>query len=327
MRSHPILLLVLLTPGIPEYLSGSSSWAVLFANPIGFSIFVLLNIGLYTTGLILIRETVLRWRKGWASIFLMGVAYGIVEEGIALQTLFNSNAGPVGNLGYYGHWLGVNWVWTIGLLLFHSTISIGLPILLFGLALPDLKRKSLISQSRQALCMALMALDCIILYGIVRYWPGPAIMIGSFLAVFGLIATAYKVPASLGRPTSYEPANPRKLLTIGLLFFPLIFLVGGIGAGTGIPPAIPFVLEGFFAVLLAMSLRNSVGQHGNEKQKVALALGLVSPIIGFGLIASIGFTLVADVIFVGLFMRHLWKRYPGTVGGILDLSSSKGIMP
>ena len=90
---------------------------------------------------------------------------------------------------------------------------------------------------------------------------------------------------------------------------------------------IPFVLEGFFAVLLAMSLRSSIGQHGNEKQKVALALGLVSPIVGFGLIASIGFTLVADVIFVGLFMRHLWKRYPGAVRGILNFRSPNEIMP
>ncbi|HZD12882.1 MAG TPA: hypothetical protein VE177_05115, partial [Candidatus Binatus sp.] len=99
IRSHPILLLILLSPGIPEYLSGSSPWSLLILNPILFGIFVSLNIGLYTMGVILIREAVLRWHKGWASIFALGVAYGIVEEGLALQTLFNSNAGPVKELG------------------------------------------------------------------------------------------------------------------------------------------------------------------------------------------------------------------------------------
>ncbi len=65
LRKHPLLCLVLLSPGIPEYLSGSSSWAVLTANPILFFLFVGLNVGLYGPGVILIREAMIRWRKGW----------------------------------------------------------------------------------------------------------------------------------------------------------------------------------------------------------------------------------------------------------------------
>jgi hypothetical protein len=145
LKSHPILFLLLLTPGIPEYLSASSQITLLVLNPILFFLFLGANIGLYGSGVILIREAMIRWKKGWASVFLLGVAYGIVEEGLALWTLFNPLAQPVGNLGFYGHWLGVNWVWTVGLLIFHSVYSIGLPIFLFGLAFPELKRKSLVS--------------------------------------------------------------------------------------------------------------------------------------------------------------------------------------
>src|SRR5437870_7400457 len=138
-KSHPLLFLLLLTPGIPEYLSASSQLTLLVISPILFFGLLAANFGLYGSGVILIREAMIRWKKGWASVFLLGVAYGIVEEGIALWTLFNPLAQPVGNLGFYGHWLGVNWVWTVGLLIFHSVYSIGLPIFLFRPSLPRIK--------------------------------------------------------------------------------------------------------------------------------------------------------------------------------------------
>ena len=112
LKRHPVLFLLLLTPGIPEYLSASSQFPRLTANPILFIFSVLLfilflgaNIGLYGSGVILVREAMVRWKKGWVSVFLLGVAYGILEEGFDLWTLFYSKAGPVGNLGYYGHWM------------------------------------------------------------------------------------------------------------------------------------------------------------------------------------------------------------------------------
>src|SRR5712692_9494972 len=82
LRLHPILCLLLLSPGIPEYLTGSSSFAILTMNPVLFLMFVGLNMGLYGPGVILVREAMIRWRKGWASVFLLGFAYAIVEEGL-----------------------------------------------------------------------------------------------------------------------------------------------------------------------------------------------------------------------------------------------------
>src|SRR3989442_11288356 len=146
-KSPPLLFLLFLTPGIPESLSASSQLTLLVISPLLFFGLLLANLGLYGSGVILIREAMIRWKKGWASVFLLGVAYGIVEEGLALWTLFNPLAQPVGVLGFYGHWLGVNWVWTVGLLIFHSVYSIGLPIFLFGLVFPEMKSKSLVSMS------------------------------------------------------------------------------------------------------------------------------------------------------------------------------------
>src|SRR5437867_7835355 len=163
--------MLILSPGNPEYLSGSTNISILVLNPPVFFLLLAANLALYGPGVILIREAKIRWNKGWSSIFLMGAAYGIVEEGLALRTLFNPTSSVVGNLGVYGHWLGVNWVWTVGLLIFHSVFSIGLPIFIFGLAFPDLKSRSLVSTRGIRISILALAIDSFLLSLLVNYWP------------------------------------------------------------------------------------------------------------------------------------------------------------
>ncbi len=71
LKSHPLLFLLFLTPGIPEYLSASSQLTLLVISPLLFFGLLLANLGLYGSGVILIREAMIRWRKGWASVFLL----------------------------------------------------------------------------------------------------------------------------------------------------------------------------------------------------------------------------------------------------------------
>src|SRR5437660_3823105 len=210
LKSHPILSLLLLPPGIPEYLSASSQITLLVINPPLFFLLLAANIGLYGSGVILIREAMIRWKKGWASVFLLGVAYGIVEEGLALWTLFNPLAQPVGNLGFYGHWLGINWVWTVGLLIFHSVYSIGLPIFLFGLVFPELKHKSLVSEAGITLSIVGLTLDSILLFIVEvaiypNYTPGAGLLLFSGLVIAIVIITARKLPGNFLKIKPSEP--------------------------------------------------------------------------------------------------------------------------
>lgn len=77
------LSLFLLAPLIGEFFLGSlpitSLWLLLFIAP------------LYGCGVVLIRETALRYGLGWSSIIIMGLAYAIVEEAFITQSLFNPN--------------------------------------------------------------------------------------------------------------------------------------------------------------------------------------------------------------------------------------------
>jgi hypothetical protein len=318
LKSHPILFLLLLTPGIPEYLSASSQITLLVLNPFLFLLFLGANIGLYGSGVILIREAMIRWKKGWASVFLLGVAYGIVEEGLALWTLFNPLAQPVGNLGFYGHWLGVNWVWTVGLLIFHSVYSIGLPIFLFGLVFPELKHKSLVTGAGITISIIGLTFDSIALfvleYLIYRpYNPGGGLMIFSGIVITIFVVAARKLPGDFLKMKLSQPRwGPRKFAIVGALLFPATLLAGGFAAGANIPPEVPMIVDIIFAMVILTRAFNAMGASNNQEQKVAFGVGLVFPIAVFGLIASIGLAnpliIVADLFFV-LFSRRLWKKW------------------
>ena len=101
----PVFVLLLLSPVVAEVLSGSTP-LLMFFNP--FSL--LLEVGLYGAGAILIRELALRRGLGWTKILLLGAAYGIVEEDLQIQSFFNAHHTGLGNLAVYGRALGVNWV-------------------------------------------------------------------------------------------------------------------------------------------------------------------------------------------------------------------------
>jgi hypothetical protein len=318
LKSHPILFLLLLTPGIPEYLSASSQITLLILNPVFFFLFLGANIGLYGSGVVLIREAMIRWKKGWASVFLLGVAYGIVEEGLALWTLFNPLAQPVGNLGFYGHWLGVNWVWTVGLLIFHSVYSIGLPIFLFGLVFPELKHKSIVSMRGIRVSVLGLTIDSILLFILESaiygpYNPGAGLLIFSGLVITILVFAARRLPGDFLKIKLSEPKwGPRKFAIVGALLFPATLLTGGIAAGAAIPPEIPMLVDVIFAMVILTRAFNAMGATNNQEQKVGFGIGLLFPIVVFGFIASIGIgnllIVVADI-FVLLFSRRLWRKW------------------
>src|SRR5256885_16843146 len=105
LNRRPLLALVLLSPVIAEMLSGSTP-PLEWLNPIA----VLFLIWLYGAGVLVMRETAVRWKTGWPSILLLGAAYGIIEEGLAVKSLFDPGWMGLGALDWHGRWFDVNWV-------------------------------------------------------------------------------------------------------------------------------------------------------------------------------------------------------------------------
>jgi hypothetical protein len=132
----PTLVLFLLAPTIAELLSGSAPPAEFF-NPVVFVILALL----YGSGAIVARELRVRWRKSYGSLLLLGAAYGILEEGLAVKSFFDPNWPDLGVLGVFGRWADVNWIWAEMLTIYHAVFSITIPVLLVELAYPERRER------------------------------------------------------------------------------------------------------------------------------------------------------------------------------------------
>ena len=100
MKVPPALILFFLAPAIAELLSGSAPPSEFF-NPVGF----LLLASLYGSGALIVRELKVRWNKGYVSLFILGAAYGILEEGLMVKSFFDPNWMDLGILGSYGRWM------------------------------------------------------------------------------------------------------------------------------------------------------------------------------------------------------------------------------
>src|SRR5256712_14124769 len=93
---RPLLALTLLSPFIAEMLSGSSP-PLEWLNPVA----ALLLIWLYGSGVLAMRQTAVRGNTGWPSVLLLGAAYGIIEEGLAVKSFFDPGWMDLGTLGWY----------------------------------------------------------------------------------------------------------------------------------------------------------------------------------------------------------------------------------
>ncbi len=316
LKSRPILCLLLLTPGIPEYLSGSSPVNLIVLNPVLFFFQLGLNLALYGPGVLLVREAMIRWKKGWASVLFLGAAYGILEEGVALSTLFNPLAGPVGSLGSFGHAAGVNWVWVVGIVPVHMVFSIALPILLLGLALPETRGRSLLSRRGIFVAFLVLVVDVAVLAGIIltleHFWMGWTTLGFSLLFIGALVLVAYAASPGLLRAFTPTPRiSPLVAGLLGLASYPAVLLIQNLTIAIGWNPASVILAMIVTNGLLLFVVLRTLGSERNGPQLIAFSLGLILPLAVFGLVVGfqVPVILVVDVAML-LFFRKLWRMYP-----------------
>jgi len=273
----PQIMVLLFAPAIPELLTGSTPISNLFFDPLQFAISFGFDIGLYGTGALLIREFVVHYRKGWASTLLLGAAYGIAEEGLAVHTFTQPGGNPVGLLGSFGHAFGVNWIWALGLTVFHATYSIALPLLLVQLWYPAQREVRWLSRRQVALTAAIYLAEVGFFGFLAPHGPAPPVL-ALFLALCGiLIALAYWVPrdALTLRP---GPARigPWGLMATGSLgFLAWVFVLISTGIG-GLPaPVTAAIFVAIDVAALALVLTR-VGALDAEWSEFYFSTGMLS---------------------------------------------------
>jgi hypothetical protein len=263
----PACFLFFFAPLTAEYVSGSSP----YLNP-----FVLLaNLVLYGAGTLLIRELRVRWGKGWLTVFILAAAYMVAEEGLMLNTLFD----PLKNAT--GRALGVNWVWTAGMLVVHSLVSICVPILLAEAIYDPRSKESWVKP--QVFWWLLLAFVANI-FGLGRLIapnnrPGVIYFLVEAAFIGGCFWLARSVPAPRPETGEHRPGPAPGKLFFGSLAGMVVTMVVNFAAPTLAIPAVVkvVVMLGVYLAFLEWLRRNGIFRAGQlPLSRFAAASGIIS---------------------------------------------------
>ena len=273
-RLPPALVLFVIAPLFGEVFSGSTRITD-FINPVTF----LTEALLYGCGAILVRELVLRWRKGWPSLLLLGFAYGIYEEGLVVQSFFDPTWHDLGALAVYGRLWGVNWVWAEHLTLYHAVISILASIVFVQALYPDRRADSWAPTRRWQIVNWIGFLSVFALWSALSKYDAGWWRPVSGLAIVALALAARLAPASPLPPRDRPVARPRRFWVLGFVGmlgqFVLIYTVSN-AAAWPFQLLMPTVLV-YDLLILGLVLRWSGNAAAwDDRHRVALVGGALS---------------------------------------------------
>ena len=321
-RYTPVIVLAVLATFVGEVLLGATTLSRLGG--------LLVVTPLYGGGAVLIRELARRRVSGWGRIALLGAAYAIVEEGLAIQSLFNPDLFNAGILG--GRALGVNWVWTEWTVGYHIVWSIIIPILLTELLFPARRAEPWLGRTGVAVAGVVYALGALAIAAIFRLvimpdFRAPVVLLaGAALLVIGLVALALGWPV---RPAALPSSSPVRdapaAWLVGLVtflaavaWFALLGLPDALRAGALV--LVPMLAEvALVAGVVALLRRwSAAGRGWTDLHRLALAFGalLVSMLVGFFAVTASnpvdqlgqGVASVVAVMLLVLFARRLQQR-------------------
>jgi hypothetical protein len=213
------VVLFFLAPVVAELLS-SSAPPVEFFSPLGFPVMCLHCGG----GALLARELCVRWKKGWLGLLALGAAFAFIEEGLMVRSFFDPGWPDLGILASCGRALGVNWVWSLNLIIHHSVYSIVVPNILLGLLFPKTRGERWMGRAGFIIVCALFWIDVVVGGLMVTKYAPPLVPFLAAIAVAGvLIVLTRFLPEARRRPA--ESGRNR-----GAALFLLAGLAGACGA-------------------------------------------------------------------------------------------------
>ncbi len=282
LKSRPAVALFFLAPVFGELFSGSAPLNE-FINPVTALGLALL----YGSGAILIREWVVRRRKGWPSLLLLGLAYGIYEEGLVVRSFFDPQWMDLGPLATYGRVMGVNWVWAVHLTIYHAVVSIMVSIAFTEMLYPRLRHTPWVENPRWRWALWAALLVWLPLGKALAPYDAPDVWIlvtWTVLLLLLLLARWAPNPPARAHPSS--PPRPLFLFLVALfgtfLHFAIVY-VGAEGGTYPFPVAIGLLLAAdFFFLRLILRWRNRRGW--DDRHRMALILGTMSFFLWFPLL-------------------------------------------
>jgi hypothetical protein len=260
----PAVGLFFLAPLVGEYLLGNVSIVEIGALPI-------LAL-MYGGGAVLIRELARRIGRGWPTILVLGLAYGLIEAGLIDQTLFNPPelVGDADAPATYVPWLGLNVSDLQSFVVGHAVWSIAVPIALVEGLVPGRRTTPWLGRAGLAVTGVLYLLGAAVVFRHMQQESGgflaPAPKLAAVAVVAaGLIGLAFAL-GRRPRPVVDRPA-PRRPWLVAVVAFAATFLFGWRGESwAGIVFGVVVV-----AAMAALVLRWSRRRGWGPAHQLALA--------------------------------------------------------
>lgn len=232
-RRRPIIALLLLAPIISELLYGAVRVSTLFV--------LIPEILTWGCGALIIRETVRRWKKGWTSMLLLGIAIAVAEEWVIQQTSIAPLVGLAKNA--YGRVWGVNWVYFLWAVGYESVWVVMLPVQLTELLFPDRRHECWLRMRGFVIASIAFLIGCFLawygwtqrarvkIFHMPPYSPPPLYILGALVVIGLLILAAWQLPLprktrETGMPSPWIVASAITVLASGWA----AFVVLGFGA-------------------------------------------------------------------------------------------------
>lgn len=100
----------------------------------GIAIFLILA---YGPPILLLRELWVRYRLSLPALYLLGMIYGFINEGLLAHTITMIDGEPITSFVGYGVLFGMNWTWTSLIVPWHAFYSVTFMVLLSRLLFPQ----------------------------------------------------------------------------------------------------------------------------------------------------------------------------------------------
>lgn len=232
----------------------------------------------YGGGAVLIREVTRRLDRGWPTILVLGLAFGVAEEGLLTMSLFNPNYADQRLLDP-GHIaaLGIGVPWTIFVLTLHVLWSIAAPIALMESAQPQQRTTPWLSGRALAGVGVLLIVGAAVtfasnhrLYG--HFIASPTQLATSAAIVIALVILAVTMPRRSSATTQHRTAPSPWIVGAATLICAGAFQV----TGHTDDAAISFV--GMVVSLVALAVAISWWSRSTDwtaPHRFAVAAGLV----------------------------------------------------
>lgn len=277
-RVMPAIGLFFLSPFVGEFLLGDFA-----LNALGL---LLVLAPMYGGGALLIRELVRRNHRGWPSIFVLALAYAILEEAFFDQTLFNPHYLGLHLLdSAYIAPLGIGGWWTVFVLTLHVVWSVSVSIALVEALVPDRAGAPWLKWPGMVIVVVLFALgaSAVTLSSIQRdprHFVASVPQFASAAVIcLLLIVAAFRLPL-VGKPQPREgqaPASPQSRAPTP--FIAGVYSFCGASLFLLVPPAWGWWAVAAYLVLdlisVAAILHWSLHPDWDLRHKLALASGAV----------------------------------------------------